>query len=72
MPWLKDKLTALQNRPYESRLKILKTAVAIVVVILLIIWGVTLRYRSRPENPEQKSKFAPIIESLKNLKNAKR
>ena len=72
MSWLKDKLTALQNRPYESRLKILKVAVAAVAFVLLAIWAVTVKYRSRPESSEQKSKFAPIIESLKNLKDAKR
>lgn len=72
MSWLRRKLTALQNRPYESRIKILKVTVAAVALILLVIWSVTVKYRSRPENSEQKSKFAPIIENLKNLKDAKR
>lgn len=72
MTWLKNKLKNLQARPYAARLKILKIGVALVIIILFIIWAVTIRYRSRGGSPaEQNSKFAPIIESLKKLKEAR-
>lgn len=73
MSWLKKQLTSLQNRPYNARLKILKVSVAVVVIVLLVLWVITIKYRSHPiTESEQKSKFAPIIENLKKLKDAKR
>lgn len=65
---LQDKIKSLQNRPYESRLKFLWTAVAITAVAILLIWALTLRYRGRVNHPAGESKFQPLLENIKKLK----
>ncbi|MBI4050699.1 MAG: hypothetical protein HY396_01850 [Candidatus Doudnabacteria bacterium] len=68
MQWFKQKISDLQQKPYSSKVKILWGTVAAIAIILLVIWFITLRYRNL-EASNELSKFAPIFENLKKLKN---
>lgn len=56
----------MQGKPYPERIKILKRGVTISVIILLVIWFATLRFRNKTGGlPDA---FAPLMENFKKLK----
>ncbi len=68
MNWLRKKLIALQNRPYEEKLKLLRRVAITAAILLLGFWILTLQFRKPPAASEP-NKLAPVWENLKNLKN---
>lgn len=67
MTWLQKKITALQNKPYSERLKILRRILIGIAVILLLVWLLTLRYRNL-ETGNQSSGIGTIWDTFKKLK----
>lgn len=59
------KIREWQEKPYEKRLKIFKVILALVVLVLLIIWGLTIKYRKGATDGP--SKFNEIINTFKNI-----
>src|SRR3989344_415518 len=59
-------LKNLQQKPYKTRVKILWTAVLGAVLVLIIIWGVSVKFRAR-DHASGTSKFQPFWESVKKL-----
>lgn len=63
---MSDLVKDLQKKPYAERVKIFRTALIVVAVLIVIIWGVTIRFRSHPQG--EPSKFKEIWENAKNIK----
>lgn len=70
MKWIKQKISALQNRPYAERVKILKISVVIVFFLILLIWFLTLHLRNTPGS-DGFSKFAPLLDNIRKFKDIK-
>lgn len=69
MAWLGKKITELQNKPYEQRLRILRRTVIIAAVLLIGFWIITLQFRSAPTDQHKTSALDSIFQTLGNLKN---
>lgn len=61
-----DIIKDLQKKPYTERVKIFRIALAGVVLLMLIIWGITIRFRNQPAG--EPSKFRVIWENAKSIK----
>lgn len=67
MFWLRKKITELQNKPYEERIRFLRRAVIGIAIFLIAFWIFSLRYRNiKPDRTG--GKFGEIFENLKKLK----
>lgn len=60
------KIRQWQQQPYQKRLKIFKVILALVAILLLTVWGLTLKYR-KTSGAESPSKFNEIINTFKNI-----
>ena len=69
MDWLRRKITEIQSESYATRLKILRSTVIVIAVILIVVWILTLRHRGNQADPDPSApgKFQPIWENLKNI-----
>ena len=67
--WFQKKLRELREKPYQVRLKIMWSAVAVVIILLIGLWMITLHYR-QSGTAELKSKIVPIWNNLKQVKQA--
>jgi len=63
---MRDFIKKLQAKSYDEKLKILWTAVIITAVALVVIWGLTLKFRNVPKGDT--SKFHEIFNNLKQLR----
>ncbi len=70
MSWWRKKLTEVQNKPYKTRLRILRFTIIATAILIILIWFLTLKFR-QPTSSTQSSKFAPLLEGLKKLKDLK-
>ncbi|MDP3993400.1 MAG: hypothetical protein U1C57_01835 [Candidatus Doudnabacteria bacterium] len=67
MSWLVRQIQKLQNRPYAYRVRFLWTAVAVVGMIILVVWLLTIRYRNPIAN-NSRSGFDEIWTNIKKIK----
>ena len=68
MSWLGKKISELQSKPYQTRLRILWTAAAISAVIILLLWFATLHLRNLAPANDSVSRFGKILKNFKLLK----
>jgi len=58
----------LQDKPYEQKIRLLKLAAVVAIILIVIVWAVTLKFRTGDES-QGNEKFAPLWENIKNLRN---
>ena len=63
---MKNVIKNLQARPYEEKIRILKIAAIATGILILVIWGLTLKFRTREH--ADNSKFDGLIKNLKEFK----
>ena len=63
---MKNFIKKLQARPYEEKIKILKIAAITTALLMLVVWGLTLKYRATEHSDN--SIFDNLINNLKGLK----
>lgn len=56
----------LQAKPYEEKIRILKIATVLTAVLILVIWGLTLKFRATETGDA--SKFNQLFENIGELK----
>lgn len=68
MGWLRKKITDLQNRPFRTKMKILRWSVIVAALILILFWIATLRFRNLQTGEGAFGKFGEILDNLKQFK----
>lgn len=68
MEWLRKKITDLQNRPFRTKMKILRRSVIVAALILILFWIATLRFRKAQTDDGSFDKFGEILKNLKKFK----
>lgn len=67
---LQNKIKNLQKKPYNTRIKILWTGVILTGIIIILIWLITIKFRSNENEQvntgESNAGLDSIIENLKN------
>jgi hypothetical protein len=68
--FLQRKLNELRSKPYQVRIRYMWAGVAAVALILILVWLVTLRFRTDEGGglPESYSSFEQIWQNIKEIK----
>ena len=56
----------LQNKPYDQKIRILWSVIIISLLLIVVIWVLTLKFRTTPQGDT--SKFRELINNVKKLR----
>ena len=62
---LDEQIKNLQTKPYRTRVKLLWLAVIVTLIVILMIWFVSLKFRQSSSSDSQPSKLGDLVHTIK-------